>query len=228
VIRDRLPHEYLPELIDANGEASVRATLETHFVSPLAFDILRRDPFEATDFEDFISERQRTLQEAIEDLLVKERLDLTPTLRELDAQVERVELALRELVADVLSDDSSRLPGHVQQRVGERLTAAARRNAAFDSDRYGTLRGKLEYFDLREIEDSIASKSLWPEFESCFGSKEVLATRFGQLAELRNSIRHSRAVDEVTQKDGQAALSWFGKILERHAPSSGSVETSHQ
>jgi len=52
--------------------------------------------------------RQRTLQDAIEDLLVKERLDLPPQLRELDAQVEAVELNLRRLLprhwAAMLSD----------------------------------------------------------------------------------------------------------------------------
>ena len=45
VINDRLPNEYLPELVNANGEATVRATLESHFISPAAFDILLRDPF---------------------------------------------------------------------------------------------------------------------------------------------------------------------------------------
>ena len=36
VIGDRLPNQYLPELIAANGESSVRATLESHFISPAA------------------------------------------------------------------------------------------------------------------------------------------------------------------------------------------------
>ena len=62
-----LPNEYLPELIEANGEATVRATLESHFISPAAFDILLRKPFGAGDFEAFLIERQRTIQEAIED-----------------------------------------------------------------------------------------------------------------------------------------------------------------
>lgn len=71
VINDRLPNEYLPELISANGEVRVRATLETHFISPAAFDILLRVPFTKEDFEAFLAERQSTLQAAIEDLLVK-------------------------------------------------------------------------------------------------------------------------------------------------------------
>ncbi len=48
------------------------------------FSILLRDPFGPDDFEAFITERQRTIQDAIENLLIKERLDLEPQLRDLD------------------------------------------------------------------------------------------------------------------------------------------------
>jgi hypothetical protein len=116
VINDRLPNEYLPELIAANGEASVRAILESHFISPAAFDILRRDSFGPEEFEAFLAERQRTLQDAIEDLLIKERLDLTPQLRELDTQVEVVELALRRSIDEALGGDAVKLPPTCSRR----------------------------------------------------------------------------------------------------------------
>ena len=212
VIGDRLPNQYLPELIAASGEAGVRATLESHFVSPTAFAILLRDPFTMDDFEAFLAERQRTLQDAIEDLLVKERLDLPPQLRELDASIETVELALRRRIDEALDDDPTQLPPHVTQKIEERLQAAAKKNAALDADRYATLAGKLEYADLRELQDIILSKALWPRFEGRFANKETLAKRFGQLADLRNGIRHSRSVDEVTRKEGEAAILWFEQV----------------
>jgi hypothetical protein len=214
VIRDRLPNSYLPELIAQNGEPTVRATLESHFVSPAAFDILLRDPFTPEDFEAFIDERQRTLQDAIEDLLIKERLDLPPQLRDLDAQIEDIEFALRRLIVDALDADTSRVPSHIMQKVNERIHSAARKNPALDVDYYQTLAGKLEYCDLRELQEAITSKVTWSVFESKFRTKEGLATRFGQLAELRNGIRHSRTVDEVTRKDGEAALLWFKQVLQ--------------
>ncbi len=71
VIRERLPKQYLPALIAESGEASIRATLESHFISPTAIDILLHEPFTIDDFKAFLVERQRTLQDAIEDLLVK-------------------------------------------------------------------------------------------------------------------------------------------------------------
>lgn len=213
VINDRLPNAYLPELIAASGESAVRAILESHFISPTAFDILMRDPFTKDDYEDFVNERQRTLREAIEDLLIKERLDLAPQLRELDASLERVELSLRSSISRALDNDPAMLPSHVSKKVSDRLQIDAKKNPAFEAEKYEALDGQLEFCDLRELQDTITSKPLWSRFEAQFGTKEQLATRFGQLAELRNGIRHSRSVSEVARKEGEAAILWFDQVL---------------
>ena len=213
VIGDRLPNEYLPELIAANGEAAVREILESHFISPAAFDILLRNPFTTADFEAFLAERQRTIQDGIEDLLVKSRLDLPPRLRELDSQIEAVELQLRQIIAQTLNDDPAALPTHVQQKINERLQKAARKNPALDLEAYQVLARRLEYADLRELQDIIVAKALWRQFETRFGGKEQVASRFGQLTELRNSIRHSRSVTDIIRKDGEAAILWFKQVL---------------
>ena len=215
VIRDRLPNEYLPELIKQNGEGTVRAVLESHFISPAALAVLLRDPFTGDDFEAFIKERQLTIFEAVESLLIKERLDLSPNLRDLDQQIEDIELGLRTRVAETLGDNPASLPPHVNQKIEERLQAAAKKNATIDLGHYKTLVKRLEYGDLREVQDTITNKALWSDFEKCFANKETLIAKFGQLAELRNSIRHSRTVDEITRKEGEAAILWFGQVMQR-------------
>jgi hypothetical protein len=215
VIRDRLPNAYLPELIASNGEHAVRAILESHFISPAAQAILLRDPFTPDDFEAFIAERQRTLQEAIENLLVKERLDLPLQLRELDEKIEQVELNLRSAIVSALDGDAAQLPSHVVQRAEERIQRAAKKNAALDTERYQTLEGKLEFCDLRELQDTLTGKTLWSSFEPRLANKETLNAKFGQLAELRNGIRHSRTVDEITRKEGEAAILWFEQVLQK-------------
>ena len=213
VIKDRLPNAYLPELIASNGEDKVRSILETHFISATAFDILLRDPFTPEDFEAFISERQKTIQDAIESLLIKERLDLPLALRELDAGVEEVELGLRRVIADRLEDDPANLPPHLAQKIEERLLAAARKNAALDLDAYKKLHERLQYSDCRELQDIITNNLVWPLFEPMFRSKGTLGVKFDQLAELRNDIRHSRDATEVKRMEGQAAILWFGQVL---------------
>lgn len=81
-----------------------------------------------------------------------------------------------------------------------------KKNAAMDSERYATLAGKLEFFDLRELQDTITSKALWARFEELSANKETFVSKLDRLAELRNGIRHGRTVDQVTQKEGEAAL----------------------
>ena len=213
VIRNRLPNEYLPELIADNDEDTVREILENHLISPAAFDILLRDPFTTDDFDEFLGERQRTIQDAIEDLLVKARLDLSPRLRKLDADIEKVELSLRLLIVRNLDDDASRLPTHVQKKIADRFQQVAKRTPALDLNSFKTLASQLEYADLRELEDIIVAKALWEYFEASFTSKQQLSLRFDQLTQLRNSIRHSRQVSEITRKDGEAAILWFGQVL---------------
>ena len=61
----------------------------------------------------------------------------------------------------------------------------------------------------------LSIKGLGPLFQGRFPNKETLVKRFDQLAELRNAIRHSRTVDEVTRKEGEAAILWFKQVLGR-------------
>ncbi|MFO8057574.1 MAG: DUF262 domain-containing protein [bacterium] len=213
VIKKRLPNQYLPELIQSNGETTVRAILESHFISSNALDILLRDPFTPNDYEDFIAERQRTIQDAIENLLVKERLDLPPQIRELDEKIEKIELGLRNVIVDVLEGDADAIPPHVAQKVNDRINQAAKKNPALDIELYKKLEGKLEFFDLRELQETITGKTLWPRFADRFGNKETMVGKLDRLAELRNGIRHSRTVDEVARKEGEAAIIWFEKLL---------------
>jgi hypothetical protein len=213
VINDRLPNRYLPELIANSSQQQVRAILESHSISPKALEILLRDPFTPEDFDAFISERQRTLQEAIESLLIKQRLDLPPALRELDEQIEVIELSLRDCIRTALADDPKAVPSHIAEQVDERLQRALKKNAAMDAEHYASLGGQLEYFDLRELQDTMTNKALWPLFVGRFPTKETLLAKFGQLADLRNGIRHSRSVDAITRKEGEAAILWFDKVL---------------
>jgi hypothetical protein len=66
---------------------------------------------------------------------------------------------------------------------------------------------------LRELQDAILSAPLWSKFQGRFVNKETLVGKFNELAELRNGVRHSRSVDEITQKEGEAGIIWFERVL---------------
>ena len=133
----------------------------------------------------------------------------------MDEEIEKIELSLRDCINEALDGSNDEIKGlHFSQKVNERIDGILRRNPALDPDHYATLTGKLEYFDLRELADTITNKRLWDRFADRFGTKDALSMRFGQLGDLRNAIRHSRTADEVTRKDGQAAIAWFRAALE--------------
>lgn len=65
ILRDRLPNVYIAELITKYGRQSVIELLATHLVSEKALEVLLRDPFSASDFEEFLRIRQDVLLEEI-------------------------------------------------------------------------------------------------------------------------------------------------------------------
>lgn len=213
VVRDRLPNVYLPELIRRSGRQEIERLMATHFISPAALDILLRTPFTPADFEAFLTERGQTMLTAIEDLLIQQRLDLPVALRELDQRIERVELDLRAAIDRAAGGDPGLLPPHVLPKIEDRLQRDLRKTPALDDDPPTTLRRRLEYADLRELQDCVCNKGLWGEFEARFGTKEGVALKFNQLADLRNGIRHSRAISEIVRKEGEAAVLWFEQAL---------------
>jgi len=212
VMQDRLPNEYLPELVESAGREKVSSILESHFISGDALDILLRTPFTKDDFEDFVSERQRAILNGIENLLVKERLELPPNFPKLQSGVKTVEVKMRELILDVLDGNAELIPPHIAKEVKERIQRAIRKNP-MNEERYDKLANMLEYFDLMELHQLMVNKNLWSRFQETWKSKQNLEIKFGQLAELRNALSHSRQVDNVTRKEGEAAISWFGRML---------------
>lgn len=215
VIGDRLPNQYLPQLIADNGQAKVEALMQSHFISPAALQILLRDPFTPDDFDAFIRERQRTIVAAVQSLLIGGRADLAVDLRALDEDIERVELALRALVAERLEEDLNRVPPHIRPKLEGRIARELKRNPSANPANYSLLSGALEFADLTEILDILTAKGAEGVFVDIFPTREALNAKFGQLGELRNSIRHSRTVGEIARKEGEAAILWFDAALAR-------------
>ncbi len=208
-IGKKAPSVYLAEIREELG-AELDAVLQSHMLpsgaeSPLATD----------DFDAFLAWRTERLADGLIEragALGAGPEPLDPQKAKLDARIEAIELRLRTLTATRLDGDIAAVPDHVASRVRERLAVAERKSPgrAGSGD---TLDDQLEYFDLRDLQDVMSAKQTWSRFEETFRTKELLGARFGQLAELRNALRHSRATTEVMIKDGEAALLWFDEAL---------------
>jgi hypothetical protein len=204
-IRDKSPATYLAGIAAADREAFHRTQCvptEPHMLAP-------------ENYTAFLAARRELIAERLNEYLgTTGHLDAArprdPQLVRLDERVENVELQLRTLIGERLGD-LTKLPRHILDAVTTRRAADHRRNPGLaDAEGDGAL---LEYCDLRELQDILTSKDLWPRWDSVFGTKEQLNSRFAQLAALRNALRHSRHPDDVTKKDGEAALLWFAGVV---------------
>jgi hypothetical protein len=207
-ISDTAPSIYVRKLRETAGDEVFTAQC-----IPLDEELL-----ETANYDRFLAKRRELIADRLNSFLGGDDEDagyfhLDPQLRDLNERIERVELRLRRVIEEKLSNDPSLLPPHVAQKVQERLTDAARRNPGRIRPDEAKLAERLVYCDFRDLQDVLTSKDLWQEFEPLFGTKEGLNHRCGQLAQLRNTIRHSRPVDQVTRKDGEAALHWFAEVL---------------
>ncbi len=149
-------------------------TASTTSLRPIRLPTGERSPLESDDFEEFLSWRVEELADALAEQTGRLGVpteDPDPFRSRLDAKVEGVELSLRRLIAERLDGDRSLLPPHVSERVKDRVAAAARKLPEDSARRLTSLDGQIEYFDLRELQDVITSKSLWPLFEPTFRTK---------------------------------------------------------
>ena len=162
-ISNKPPTAYLTALRDAIGPA----TFMTQCI-PVEDELL-----DAANYDQFLVRRRELIADRLNAFLgtdTRGRVDLDrdPGLADLDKRVERVELELRTLVGDQLAGDRALLPIHVAQRIDDRVAGEARKNPAIADAHHETLERRLEYCDLRDLQDVITAKLLWPTFEARF------------------------------------------------------------
>lgn len=217
VISNRMPHDYIKEMLDNNDSNQVYKVLESHLISRRAVDILLRKPFTKIDFEEFLEERKRTIIDAIQIQLIDEKINIPAHLKNLDIEIEEIEFAIRELLVSVLSDEihnyKDQVPQHIQDNVQRRISLDLKKKPSASQEDYLSFTKRIEFFDLNEYQETIISKINWEKFSKIFIDKNSLSIRFSQLSNLRNGIRHSRSISEIEQLDGEVAIKWFKTVM---------------
>jgi hypothetical protein len=175
-------------------------------------------------YEQFLAARRELLCNGINNFLATyfsegKQSGVPEDLEHYDKNIEQIELSLRDLISQKLNDAAELdayqelVPEHLKDKVEGKIKSWITKNPGEDKTQFLILRRKMDFFDLQEYYDLISSKLNWIFFEETFGSKSNLQSRFAQLGELRNGIRHSRGATEVAIKDGEAAIAWFNSIL---------------
>lgn len=176
------------------------------------------------NYEAFLDQRRKKLTDGINSFLKSYFEDYTADainqdLQRYDKEIETIEISIRDIIgarleqACELDAYSELIPNHIKEKVTGRIKNWLGKNPGEDKTQFLALRRKLDFFDMQEYKEVIVSKPAYPSFEEIFGSKGTLEIRFNQIAELRNSIRHSRDITDATIKDGEAAISWFNSIV---------------
>ena len=214
-IGGRLPSAYVDTMKSRLGEERTRAILRSHLISPEALM--------NNSWEDFFLSRREELKQLIhttcggqmQDFSDGKRVSLPVQLQRLSDDIGDIELRLRTLIAIRTSNRWSNIPDHIRLKADDRIKLAMRENPGMDQSRLASVAGRLAYSDLRELEQIIVSKGLWPSFADVFVSKEVLSNRFRQIAPLRNANAHLREIDDLIRSDAEAATIWFKAVLSR-------------
>lgn len=131
----------------------------------------------------------------------------------LDKDIETIELKLREII----SNRNVFINPKITEAIDLRLKSASKNDPSLRDPSNIDMMRKLSFCDLRDLENIIITKRNWTEFEGMFPSKGLLINRVDQLANLRNSIRHSRDISMPVLFDGKAAITWFNGFLNPEA-----------
>jgi hypothetical protein len=202
----------------------------------LFFDIqeLRKGSIDSpTSIEDFylldlnlpkaqISELQKVEieTEKTEKPTTKEKLSFAndEELKVLNSKIEEIELSLRHFIVENFQINSTNdfkniVPSHIQEKIKGNIEKEEKKNPALVKSRNNSPEYLLQFSDLQELQGIIVAKNNWEIVQEVFGTKENLAIEFNNLSGLRNPIRHSREIDEVSLLKGKAAISWFKQQL---------------
>jgi abortive infection bacteriophage resistance protein len=113
-------------------------------------------------------------------------------------------------------DPKSFVPQHIEQKVEIRVKKHLSDNPAETKSTFDVIEKRIDFFDISEYFDLISSKDNWQYFEPIFGQKPMLQSRFSQLQNIRNAVAHSRELNDVMVKDGEAAILWFSSALRKY------------
>ena len=214
VMGKRMPSAYFPELLSRHGEDRAEMILRSHFISRDAYNILRRQDFEPSDFSRFLHERERLFLDSIgEEIFDGARLGIPVRPRDLLNRREAIEKNLRELIGDVLLHAERRIPDNIRPKLKGRSQAEHQRHPGTESPANLEQKTLLEFADLTDLQAIITNKLLWELFEPTFKNKEHLTHRFDGLVGVRISDAHVRSATASATLDGEAAVEWFERAL---------------
>jgi len=220
VIRDRLPNEYLKEMIETQGESETIELLKGHFINEKALNILLRTPFTEKDFNEFVDVRKNELIRGIENIIIKNEVKIeTPKADAIRSELGSLERKLRLLVNNKLTEISKEpykdfINDKLKEEIDRKIFSEMKKSPHLTFSDFESFEKKLEKLTFGELTNIIFSKKGWNAFEIIFRDKNQLIKRVDQLIPFRNKFAHNNDASIVELHDAKASLDWFSLIIE--------------
>jgi hypothetical protein len=211
-IRDRAPSNYFAQFRGDGDTASFRAALASHLIPETS-----ESPIWSDDYDAFLDQRSELIWARV--LTAVGDGDIydsgAPVPRDqARLAVDEIEVKLREFVHEVLQsqlgDDYWKVgvPSDLQAKVKDRFS---NQNRSKIVTRIEDPMIKLQYTDIMDLHKIIDKN--WKYFQDQIQDREEIKANFLALKNYRNPLGHSREMDIVARKRGEAAIVWFRRML---------------
>ena len=217
-IASRAPADYLSEYRESNP--GFQAGAESHLlpVEPSA-------GVWSNDFERFINERSDLLAKELNRLVERKPDELIEWIGSISAdplasRLDATEVALRDFIDATLSAIvgpaywRQTIPGDVIDSVKRRVAERLSRLPYEDESDFALARSKLDFCDVSDYEKILLRN--WAHFGEFFARKDELQRRMAAYRALRNAFKHNREPEDIERGEGEAAITWLERILDRY------------
>ena len=218
-IGSRAPADYLAYYREVNP----------HFDTAAASHLLPVGPDAAIwqdNFEGFLKERAQLISAELRRLIKSKPgefagpVAVEPEVSPLNARVDLLEVRLRDFIdhrlAAVVGSHywKPTMPGEVISYVKEQIQQHLDSHPYEDWSDYPLGRARLDFCALAHYEQ-IFHKN-WEQFEESFGKERELERHMSAYRALRNALKHNREPSDIELENGQAAMKWLERILDKY------------
>ena len=184
--------------------------------------LIPTDLLDYSRYIEFLSSRRAMIWKRVHTFLGGPIPVVTPTD---DKAIDRWEQQLRDLIDRRLSEALGQnfwkqaIPGQIKQGIKDRIDQQISLHPEQSWQDYATGKSRLAFCDVSDYEVIVCTKANWPLFEGDFGKQRGEFERhISAVRRFRNSVKHSRPIDEVEKMGAEAGLLWFQRVLDAVDP----------
>ena len=209
-IKDRAPSDYFAQF--KGNDATFKTALRSHLIPETSDSSIWTD-----DYDDFVEQRSDLIWATLVEAVGKGDIyDFAAPVPRDQARlaVDDIEVKLRRFVHENLHSHFGdgywkvAIPGDLQAKIKDRINE---QNQSRIVARIEDSMSKLQYSDIMDLHKIIEKN--WDAFNTRIDKREDLKTNFLALKNYRNPLGHTREMDVVARKQGEAAIVWFRRML---------------